>query len=214
MAKMIKCKTCGYEIAKSAKTCPSCGAKNKKGILLPVVGVVVAIAVVGSMGGSDEPEKIGDVSTTESSVSSAVQGSASTPSAPEKTIFGVGEKVELNGVNATLLSVTENNGQQFFEPAEGNVFVVCEFEIENNTNGDIAVSSMLSFDAYFDDYSANLDIAAMSMSDKTQLDGTVAAGKKMKGVVAYQAPFDWNTVELHFTPSVWSGRDIVFTHSK
>ncbi|NOW20903.1 rubrerythrin [Clostridium saccharobutylicum] len=33
MSKMIKCKTCGADIASSAKTCPSCGAKNKKAIL-------------------------------------------------------------------------------------------------------------------------------------------------------------------------------------
>ncbi|CEN87283.1 FxLYD domain-containing protein [Paraclostridium sordellii] len=30
MAKMIKCRTCSNEIASNAKSCPSCGAKNKK----------------------------------------------------------------------------------------------------------------------------------------------------------------------------------------
>ena len=30
--KLIKCKSCGADIAKSAKTCPQCGAKNKKPI--------------------------------------------------------------------------------------------------------------------------------------------------------------------------------------
>ena len=30
MEKMIFCKSCGKEIAKSAKSCPSCGAKNTK----------------------------------------------------------------------------------------------------------------------------------------------------------------------------------------
>ena len=29
---MTTCKACGQEIAKSAKTCPHCGAKNKKPI--------------------------------------------------------------------------------------------------------------------------------------------------------------------------------------
>ncbi len=33
MAKLITCKTCGASIAKNAKVCPSCGAKNKKPIL-------------------------------------------------------------------------------------------------------------------------------------------------------------------------------------
>lgn len=32
MANMINCKSCGQEIASSAKTCPHCGAKNKKPI--------------------------------------------------------------------------------------------------------------------------------------------------------------------------------------
>lgn len=27
---MIQCKACGKEIASDAKTCPGCGAKNKK----------------------------------------------------------------------------------------------------------------------------------------------------------------------------------------
>lgn len=30
MAKLIKCRTCGESIAKDAKVCPHCGAKNKK----------------------------------------------------------------------------------------------------------------------------------------------------------------------------------------
>ncbi|MEA3638852.1 MAG: zinc ribbon domain-containing protein [Lamprobacter sp.] len=29
MSKLTPCKTCGHQIAKKAKTCPSCGAKNK-----------------------------------------------------------------------------------------------------------------------------------------------------------------------------------------
>lgn len=47
MAKMIKCKTCGEEIAKSAKSCPKCGAKMKRkgfGWLLILLGVVIALA--------------------------------------------------------------------------------------------------------------------------------------------------------------------------
>jgi hypothetical protein len=31
MGKLIKCRTCGQQIAKGANICPHCGAKNKKG---------------------------------------------------------------------------------------------------------------------------------------------------------------------------------------
>lgn len=210
MAKMIKCKTCGADIAKSAKTCPSCGAKNKKSVVAPMIGLVVLIGIAGAIGGSgDEPVKT-------SGASSSVQSSVSVP-APEKqekTTFGIGETVTLHNVSATLLSVTEDYGTEFIAPTEGHVFVVCEFEIENGTSSDVAVSSALSFEAYFDDYAANLDLYAMSLGDGNQLDGTVAAGKKIKGSIGYQAPADWSVVELHFSPSVWSGKDIVFTHTK
>lgn len=205
--KIIQCKTCGSSIAKNAAICPNCGAKNKKkhpalGMFLVLFGVALIFAAFGSS--SDAPQKVGNASDQQATASSDTQ----------KTEFGVGEKVELNDVAVTLVDVSESSGKDFFEPTEGNVFVICEFEIENNTSGDIAVSSMMSFEAYFDDYAANIDISAMTLSGKTQLDGSVASGKKIRGVVGYQAPSDWTTAELRFTPSFWSSKDIVFTYTK
>lgn len=52
MKKIINCKTCGAEISKSAKRCPSCGAKNRKLWKILVVGIV-AIAVLGACFGGD-----------------------------------------------------------------------------------------------------------------------------------------------------------------
>ena len=40
------------------------------------------------------------------------------------------------------------------------------------------------------------------------------AGKKIRGVVGYQAPADWETVELQFSPSFWSYKKMIFTFSK
>ena len=51
MAKLTKCKTCGKEVAASAKICPGCGAKLKMGMFLKlvvgVVGLVVIVAIAG-----------------------------------------------------------------------------------------------------------------------------------------------------------------------
>lgn len=46
--KMMKCKACGAEIAKSAKACPHCGAKTHQGayIAVAVISVVAVFAVV------------------------------------------------------------------------------------------------------------------------------------------------------------------------
>ncbi|MBQ3134320.1 MAG: DUF4352 domain-containing protein [Oscillospiraceae bacterium] len=130
--------------------------------------------------------------------------------ASAKTRFGVGEKVELKNVVVTLNSVTENRGANFMEPDDGNVFLVCEFDIENNSTKEIAVSSLLSFTAYVDDYAAGLSIGGIVAAGKNQLDGSIAAGKKMNGIVAYEVPKNWAEFEIKFTPDVWSGNDITF----
>lgn len=44
--KIVKCKVCGEEIAKSARACPKCGAKRKNiplGIALIIFGLILAI---------------------------------------------------------------------------------------------------------------------------------------------------------------------------
>ena len=46
--------------------------------------------------------------------------------------------------------------------------------------------------------------------DKNQLDGSVAAGKKMNGIIGYEVPADFNTLEVTFTPSFWSNHSITF----
>ncbi|MGU8249417.1 Ltp family lipoprotein [Clostridium perfringens] len=53
MSKMKKCKVCSKEIASNAKTCPECGAKNKKAIYKRPWFIVLAIIIIlGAVGGS------------------------------------------------------------------------------------------------------------------------------------------------------------------
>ncbi|WP_326512260.1 zinc ribbon domain-containing protein [Clostridium intestinale] len=46
MSKLVLCKTCGKEIASSAKQCPNCGTKQKSKKLKIIVGTILALAVV------------------------------------------------------------------------------------------------------------------------------------------------------------------------
>lgn len=57
---MIECNTCGKEIAKKAKTCPHCGAKNKskkKGIWwkIPLAGLFLFFTIAVIIGASEFP---------------------------------------------------------------------------------------------------------------------------------------------------------------
>lgn len=191
--KMSACKACGQQIAKNARSCPHCGAKNKKKhpILIGIVVLVVLIAVFSGMGNSAENKT------------------------DEKTEFLKGETAELKGVSVTLVNVTESTGSDYNKPAEGNVFVLCEFEIVNDSDKEINVSSMMSFEAYCDDYTCSVSFSAlMEKGDQAQLDGTVAPGKKFNGVIGYEVPADWKELEVRFTPDFWSGKDIIFIANK
>lgn len=57
MSKMIFCKSCGKEIAKSAKACPHCGAKQKPGCLRTVLAVFLLFfgitMILGALGGDE-----------------------------------------------------------------------------------------------------------------------------------------------------------------
>lgn len=204
--KLVYCKACGQQIAKSAKSCPHCGAKHKKGhpvlgTIILVFGIIIFANAIGGTSSSNQPKVIGQNETT-------------VATQPAKTKFSVGEKVELNNVVATLVSVTESKGSSFNTPTAGNVFLLAEFEIENNTNSDMAVSSMMSFKAYVDGYSTNLSLSALIEKSGNQLDGSISAGKKMRGSVGYEVPADWKEFEIEFTPNVWTGRDIIFVATK
>ena len=208
MAKLRVCKACGAQIAKSAKACPQCGAKQHKGArivgaLLVVLIIILFFAMCKSIFSKDPVE-------TAKPVNTAVQGDkAASPS--ENQAYGIGDTLEMKNVRATLTDVRILQGSQYSTPEEGNEFVIYELEIENCSDEEIAVSSLLCFTAYADDYKLEFSLSAMAQDKGQQLDGTIAAGKKLKGVVGFEAPEGWSTTELHFKPSVWTGSAFVFT---
>lgn len=201
--KTMYCKTCGAKIAKSAKSCPQCGARIRKPvrglIVLIILMIILGAILAGALGDNDKPQIV-DSDSEQQTVDKA-----------EKNEFGIGEKVELQKTITTLKSVTESEGSPFNEPAEGNVFVLCEFEIENNSSKEIAISSLLNFKGYCDDYALSFSLSALlEKGDKNQLDGTIAPGKKMNGVIGYEVSENWKEIEIIFTPNFYSSKDITF----
>lgn len=209
-----QCKHCKSEIPYDAKVCPVCRKKQGAPGCLIVVLVVVVLVVIAAFAGGGEsstPQKVESTSGTSQSASQASQAQ----SQPEQTVFTVGDAVELNGVKTTLLSAEEYPGKQYMMPTDGNIFLVCQFEIENDSSAEITVSSMVSFNAYCDDYSVNLSVTGEMLEDSWKtLDGTVAPGKKINGVIAYEIPQDWQKMEISYTPSYWSGHDVQFEINK
>lgn len=170
-----------------------------------IVSLIMAcILLLGLCACSGEPTLVGTTPT-------GSNAGSETPTTNDEKVFKLGDSVELDDIVIKFLDVTESTGVQFSEPAEGKVFILCEFEITNNSKEELAISSMLSFEAYCDDYACEYSLSAlMAKGDKEQLDGSIAAGKKMKGVVGYEVPTDWKELEIQFTPNVLENNKIVF----
>lgn len=113
--KLIQCKVCGAEIAKSAKNCPSCGAKNKKPFYKVWWFWVLVVFCLGILMADDNAT--GNDSTTgqKLSVQSNAQSSETTkPTAtqePKKEKYElVGDvKVESSEYSYYLVGVIKNN---------------------------------------------------------------------------------------------------------
>lgn len=203
MSKLVTCKTCGAQIAKTAKACPNCGARrrNRHPVLTVVLTLVLILFAIGLAVSFAEQKP------TKVDGSLASSDRAATPTA---AVFTVGDTAEMSGVRVTLVDVRSGTGAQFYTPEDGKVFLTFELEIENATEAEIGVSSLVSFTAYADDYALAYSLSGILADGGKQLDGAIAAGKKMRGVVAFEAPADWQSAEIHFKPNVWSGREFVF----
>ena len=218
------CKHCGKEIDDNAKFCNHCGKalagsvsaveakkaeSKKKKKRHPILGTIVLIIgifiIIGALGSSNEPQKVSSEKTTAATVAKET----------EPPVYTVGDTLEMGNILVTLNGVSESTGSQFLMPADGNVFVICEFTIENNSNAEMAVSSLMSFECYFNDLAANISLGAMTGDqNKPQLDGAVAAGKKINGVIGYEAPSDWTEMEVHFKANPYSVKHFIFNYSK
>lgn len=202
--------------------CIKDGRKKTCSIIALVISGIWLVIGVANVGNNDKPEKVGNTSVSTNvetdNKSEKAPEETTEPTKPEaeskETTFKKGEIAELNGVQVTLTDYKESSGGDFNKPTDGNVFLVAEFEIANNTEKELAISSMMSFDAYADDYSLNYSLSALMEKDGNQLDGTIAAGKKMKGWIGWEVPQDYRNVEIHFTDNVWSNNKFVFVIEK
>ena len=193
--------------------------EKKKGgclkVIFVVIVIIVVLVIIASVAGGGEktPQRVDNTSQEQNNEQSETEELDN--ESQEQTKFGIGETAEMNDVQVTLVDYEESNGSEYNTPADGNVFVLVNFEIANNSDSEINVSSMMSFEAYADDYSLNYSLnAMMEKSDATQLDGTIAPGKKMNGYIGYEVPADWTAMEIHFTDDVWSNNKFVFEITK
>ncbi len=233
----FKCPSCGKELIPNPKDssyllCTNCNknfkipgnntsessekkkSKKKKGggilkIIVIVLVIFVLIGIVGSLfAPEDNTQKADSSSNSETEKEEAKKDAA----------FNVGETAEYNNVQVTVIGYEESAGNEWVQPEEGKIFVLPEIEISNNSDEEVSVSSMISFDCYVGDYKADFSSNAfMSISmegGKQQLDGSIAPGKKLRGFLGIEAPTDWSTIEIYYKDNVWLSSNFSFLITK
>lgn len=193
------------------------------GTVLKIIGALVVIVIVLNifLGGSDDDTKeatatkTGEVSSSdnsepdqsnESSDKETTENIADTPE-EVNNIFQIGDIVETKDCKISFLSAGEyDTGNEFLQPKEGYVYYQMEFEFENTGDSDLALSSMLGWTCYADDYKVD----QTWIGDENGLDGSVSPGKKAKGSVYFEVPADAESIELEYETNFWTEDKIIF----
>jgi hypothetical protein len=91
------------------------------------------------------------------------------------------------------------------QPEDGFTYWRTEFEIENISDTDQTISSMMSWECYADDYSME-----QSWIEDDVIDATLSPGKKVKGAMYFVVPVDAEEIIVEFETNFWSETKVVF----
>lgn len=139
--------------------------------------------------------------------SSDNQNTQSKTESSAQTIGKVGMFLQNDKWKITLLSAKEyssvGSGYSVEKPADGKVFLALFFEVENISGKD-DYFNYFDCKGYVDSYSVNLKIFLNKIDDISTLTGDIAAGKKLKGYLAWEVPKDWKEFEFNFDEGLFS----------
>ncbi|MCL2606043.1 MAG: DUF4352 domain-containing protein [Coriobacteriia bacterium] len=174
----------------------------KKLIYVLVFGLLAAVAIACTP--ADEPTLAESNEPAMTEEAPAAEEEEST--GPE--IFSVGDTVEAGNFRVTVNSVRTDTGEDFFGPDEGNEFFYVDMSIENISDDEQTISSILMF-TIFDEDGRQLD-QALFADTQGSLDGTIAPTRTLTGEYAVEAPEGATGLELQFEGALFGGRVILF----
>jgi RNA polymerase subunit RPABC4/transcription elongation factor Spt4 len=209
-SKMRNCKSCGVEIAKSAKACPQCGARNKGLptwatvlIVLAVVGGVITCGVVSCTGlfvkSVDEAVK----ETSKGSDITGPDGKVLTGDAAKKPTFPVGSQITVGDLTLKIDAPKNVKPGEFDSVKSGNAVV---FHVTaTNKGADSAYVSTSDFNLYVDGnkqeevFPSGVDFSIEEINSNKTSQGDIAFDLK-KG----------STFELIYSPNFLTEQEITF----
>ncbi|MBA7606386.1 hypothetical protein ES703_13534 [subsurface metagenome] len=120
---------------------------------------------------------------------------------PKTEIFEIGDTIKMGSLQFKVNSVRTSEGDEFFKPDESNVYLFVDITIENISNEEEHISSLLIF-KIVDKDGRSYDMAIFADA-KGSVDGSLAAGRKMTGELSYEVPKNINEFELEIDPELF-----------
>lgn len=196
--KLTTCKSCGAKIAKNAKVCPHCGAKNKEFIYKRVwliILIIIFLFNIIELGSKKKDLKVGEVS------------SPNTQMSENKTEYKVGDILQDGDMKIVYVAsgnyISDN---QFLQPVEGNKYIFLKFAFENTGKTDNSIS-FYNFECYADGYSTE-----RYYDGNNDLSATLSAGRSTEGYLYFEVPENAKNIEIEYTPNFFSSDKIKFIY--
>lgn len=197
--------------------------QKKKGSCLKTALIVIAVIfvlliLIGVIFGSGEESDVSSVNEAEETVvedtgsdksgdvvSENVEESAD--SEEVSNVFHVGDVVETDNLRITFVSAEQYQEEnEFLQPKDGYEYWRFEFNFENISDTDQAVSSMMDWECYAD----NQKVDQTWLGDESGLDATLSSGRTTQGSVYFEIPVDAESIELEYSISFWNSDKIIF----
>lgn len=140
-----------------------------------------------------------------SAVGSAAQSEAAAPTErTKKDVYALGETAEADGVKITVNSERDTDqADDTFNTAdkleEGKTYAIIDATIENGTDEELNVSSVLNFE--LKDGEGRKADYELPIGSNGQLDGKIAPGDKLAGEMIYTVPRNGELI-FSYTPKI------------
>lgn len=165
-----------------------------------LIVVIVIGGIGGAIGGASGTMNISGDDNTKSESSSLGDSSAVSSwveESEEKKMYGLGETAVAKSYKLTINAInTVESDNQFAQPEDGKEYVEVELLLENTSDSELAISSVLNCNAYEDGFAISENLSAGVVAGTDSFNGTVASGKKLKGSLYYELNEGWKELEI------------------
>ncbi len=212
MDKMTNCKACGKEIAKGGNKCIHCGQDQRNFFMRhKILTIILALVILGGIGSAiggkkDQATKVAETASTNSKPASSDTKKEETKKNEPKT-FKVGDVVQLKDYKVAVNKIRTSNGDDMNKPKDGNEFFYVDCTIENISNKEQTISSIMMFKV--EDKDGRAFDQELATDSNGQLDGQVASGRKISGEYVVQVPKGKTGLDLVFDSSLLTGGQII-----